>query len=194
MKDPVKARGKLIIFSAPSGSGKSTIVRHLLNVVEGLQFSVSATTRAPRWGEEDGRDYYFLTPEAFRKHIEAGDFVEYEEVYPGRYYGTLKAEVERILGRGGHVVFDIDVQGGLNIRKIYGDQALAVFVMPPDIAELERRLIRRGSESDGSLEERLKKAAWEISFAGQFDVVVINEQLDKAVAEAVQLVKSFIAS
>jgi len=194
MEKVKKGKGKLIIISAPSGSGKTTIVRHLLSKVEGLQFSVSATTRAPRKEEKNGREYYFLTPEEFSKHIAADDFVEYEEVYPGRFYGTLKSEVERILGSGGHVVFDIDVKGGLNIKKIYRDQALAVFVMPPDTDELKNRLIRRGSESEGSLEVRLSKAQWEISFSGQFDIVIINDQLERAEEEAARVVTTFVAS
>ncbi|MFO7722047.1 MAG: guanylate kinase [Bacteroidales bacterium] len=189
-----EGRGKLIIFSAPSGSGKTTIVRHLLSKVGGLQFSVSATTREPRLGEQNGREYHFLSVDDFSRHITDGDFVEYEEVYPGRFYGTLKSEVERILGSGGHVVFDIDVMGGLNIKKIYGDQALAVFVMPPDTNELKNRLIRRGSESEGSLEERVNKAQWEITFAGQFDVVIINDHLDRAKEEACRVVTTFLAS
>jgi guanylate kinase len=186
--------GRLIVFSAPSGSGKTTIVRRLLTSLDGLQFSVSATTRPPRAGEFHGREYYFLREDEFRKHIDAGDFVEYEEVYPGRFYGTLKSEVDRILNSGGHVVFDIDVIGGLNIKKIYRDQALALFIMPPDIEALKARLMKRGSESEETLEERLSKAKWEISFSDRFDVIIINDQIDEAIGEAERVVKAFIAS
>lgn len=184
-------KGKLIIFSAPSGAGKTTIVRHLLAQDLNLEFSISATSRAMRHTETDGKDYYFLSPEEFQKKVEAGEFLEWEEVYAGTCYGTLKSEVERIRNKGNHVVFDVDVVGGLNIKKFYGDQALAVFVKPPSVEELRRRLVARSTDSPEIIEKRVQKAEYELSFAPRFDVVLVNENLEQAFAEAEQIVESF---
>jgi guanylate kinase len=187
------SKGKLIIFSAPSGAGKTTMVKALFDRVPGLEFSVSATTRQPRTGEQDGREYFFLSEEQFLRHIQAGDFVEYEEVYPGTSYGTLKREVDSRIHAGKHVVFDIDVMGGLKVKRQYAELALALFIMPPDLGELEMRLRRRGTESESSLLKRLDKAKWEISYAHQFDQIIINDNLNRAVDEMLHRVKSFIA-
>lgn len=185
-------QGKLIIFSAPSGAGKTTIVKHLLKQGMPLAFSVSATSRAKRAGEEDGRDYWFLTVEDFRDRIAKGDFVEWEEVYAGQYYGTLRSEVERLHGLGVHVLFDVDVVGGLNLKEQFGERALAVFVMPPSLDELECRLRARSSESEESLRRRVNKAGEEMTYAQRFDVILRNEKLPVAQAQAVEIVKSFI--
>ncbi|MDH6357202.1 guanylate kinase [Parabacteroides sp. PF5-9] len=184
--------GKLIIFSAPSGSGKSTIINYLLQQGLNLHFSISATSRAPRGEERDGVEYYFLSPEEFRKRIAAGDFLEYEEVYTDKFYGTLKSEVNRLLENGQNVVFDVDVVGGCNIKKYYGEQALSVFIEPPHIDELRRRLEARATDSPEVIEYRLKKAEYELSFKPQFDVVVVNDDLDKAKAETLEIVKHFL--
>ena len=185
--------GKLIIFSAPSGSGKTTLVHHLLRKAEPkLAFSISATSRAKRPNETNGKDYYFLTADEFRKRIENGDFLEWEEVYPDQYYGTLRSEIERIHAEGMHVMFDVDVVGGINIKKQFGAQALAVFVKPPSIEELERRLRHRSTESEESLQKRVGKAAKELEFADQFDVILINDDLEIAKSEAEKLVRDFI--
>ncbi|MDX9883447.1 MAG: guanylate kinase [Prolixibacteraceae bacterium] len=186
-------KGKLIIFSAPSGAGKTTIVKHLLAGGFDLEFSVSATSREMRHTETDGKDYYFLSPEEFRRKVEAGEFLEWEEVYTGTCYGTLKSEVERIRNNGKHVVFDVDVIGGLNIKKFYGDQALAVFVKPPSVEELHKRLVARSTDSSEVIEKRVQKAEYELSFAPKFDVIIINENLEKAFAETEQLVKEFLS-
>jgi len=183
---------KIIIVSAPSGAGKTTIVRHLLSLPIPLAFSVSATSRAPRSGEVDGLDYYFLLADTFRQKIEAKEFLEWEEVYPGTYYGTLKSEVERIWNEGKSVVFDVDVIGGLNIKKIYGDKALAIFVQPPSVEVLRQRLCNRSTESEDKIATRIAKAEYELSFAPQFDVVLINDKLQAAVAEAGCLVEEFL--
>ncbi|MDR1500742.1 MAG: guanylate kinase [Tannerellaceae bacterium] len=184
--------GKLIICSAPSGAGKSTIVGHLLSHVGGLSFSVSATNRAPRGNEKDGREYHFITTRAFREGIAAGDFLEYEEVYPGRFYGTLRGEVERMLGEGRHVIFDVDVAGGCRIKSCFGDRALSVFISPPSIEDLRDRLVRRGTETAGAIESRLSKAGYEMSFAPRFDTVIVNDDLDIALGEALETVERFI--
>lgn len=186
--------GKLIIFSAPSGSGKSSIINALLDRDLNLSFSISATSRAPRGEEKDGVEYHFLTPEEFRARIAANDFLEYEEVYTDRYYGTLKSEVNRILEQGKHVVLDVDVVGGCNIKKIYGDQALSIFIQPPSIETLRGRLESRGTDSPDVIESRLEKAAYELSFAPQYDVSVINDQLDQAIDEAYTIIRQFISS
>jgi guanylate kinase len=186
------SNNKLIIVSAPSGAGKTTIVRHLLSLPLPLSFSVSATSRTPRPGEVDGHDYYFLSADKFRQKIEAGEFLEWEEVYPGTYYGTLRSEVERIWNEGKSVVFDVDVIGGLNIKKIYGDKALAVFVQPPSVETLRQRLRNRSTESEDKIATRIAKAEYELSFAPQFDVVLINDKLQAAVAEAGCLVEEFL--
>lgn len=188
------SQGKLIIFSAPSGAGKTTLVHYLLSKPElKLAFSVSATSRAKRPNETDGTDYYFLTAEAFKARIENGDFLEWEEVYTDQFYGTLRSEIDRIHAEGKHVMFDVDVVGGLNIKKQFGNDALAVFVKPPSIEELEKRLRNRSTESEESLQKRVGKAAQEMEYANQFDVVLVNDDLETAKAEAVRLVADFTA-
>lgn len=184
--------GKVIIFSAPSGSGKSTIVNHLLTKGLGLEFSVSATCRAPRGQEQDGREYYFFTAEEFKKRIASGEFLEYEEVYPGCFYGTLKSEVERIWAEGHTVVFDVDVVGGLNIKEKFGKDALAVFIQPPSVAALRERLTGRATDSAEKIEERVAKAEYELTFASGFDTVVVNDKLEDALREAEQKVRCFL--
>lgn len=184
--------GKLIIFSAPSGAGKTTIVRHLLAQGLPLAFSVSATSRAKRNGEVDGKDYWFLTVEQFKERVEKGDFLEWEEVYENQFYGTLRSEIDRLHAEGFHVLFDVDVVGGLNIKKQFGQDALAVFVMPPSLQELENRLRGRSSESDASLQKRVSKAAEEMTYADRFDVILKNDDLSVAQQQAVQLVRKFI--
>jgi len=186
-------KGKLIIFSAPSGSGKTTIVKELMKQVPNLAFSVSACSRPPREGEVDGKDYHFLSVEKFRKLIEQHAFVEWEEVYKDRLYGTLVSEVERMRNAGTNVLFDVDVMGGMNIKAIYGMEALSIFVQPPSVEELRARLELRGTDSKEDIDIRVEKAEFELSFADHFDVVVINDQLDKAVKEVVTLVADFIA-
>lgn len=184
--------GKLVIFSAPSGSGKSTIINYLLNQGLRLKFSISATSRAPRGEEQDGREYYFLSPGEFRRRIEAGDFLEYEEVYKDKYYGTLKSEVERILASGDNVIFDVDVVGGCNIKQFYGSRALSVFIQPPSIDELRRRLESRGTDDPDVIESRLAKAQYELSFSPRFDVVIVNDDLARAEAEALRCIQNFL--
>ncbi|MCF8348305.1 MAG: guanylate kinase [Bacteroidales bacterium] len=188
-----KVAGKLIVFSAPSGAGKTTIVREVMKVVPNLSFSVSATSRSPRVGEVEGLDYYFLSVEDFKLRIKQNAFVEWEEVYPDRFYGTLKMEVERIRNEGRNVLFDVDVLGGLNIKKLFGTEALALFIAPPTIDELRSRLITRASDTTEDIEIRLKKAAYEMSFSNQFDEVIINHDLQKAVKEVVGVIKSFLS-
>jgi guanylate kinase len=186
-------KGKLIVFSAPSGAGKSTIVNHLLAQEDlPLAFSISATSRKPRKGEIDGNHYYFISTDEFKTKIKNGDFLEWEEVYDGLFYGTLKSEVERIQQTGSHVIFDIDVVGGLNIKKQFPDATLAVFVSPPSIAELENRLRKRNTESEEKINMRIAKAEKEMAFASQFDYIVENHHLDTALAEAYSVVKNFI--
>jgi guanylate kinase len=186
-------QGKLIIFSAPSGAGKTTIVRHLLGKDLNLEFSISATSRGKRHTETDGKDYYFLTPEDFRSKIEKDEFLEWEEVYPGTFYGTLKSEIERIRKAGKNVIFDVDVVGGSNMKKYFGDEALAVFVQPPSVDELRNRLISRSTDAPEVLEKRVAKAEYELTFANQFDVIVVNEDLEKAFIEAEDCIRKFIA-
>lgn len=186
--------GKLIIVAAPSGSGKSTIVHYLLDIEElNLHFSVSATSRAPRGTEKHGIDYYFMTPEEFRTHIDAGDFIEYEEVYTNKFYGTLKSEVDNRLASGENVIFDVDVKGALNIKKQYGNQALSLFILPPSIEELRRRLVKRGTDSPEVIEQRLAKAEYELSFADKFDEQIVNDILEVAEVEAEALIEDFIS-
>ena len=185
--------GKLIIFSAPSGSGKSTIINYLLQQSLRLRFSISATSRAPRGMEKNGVEYYFLTPEAFKARIAKGDFLEYEEVYTDKFYGTLKSEVERILNEGDNVIFDVDVVGGCNIKRFYGDRALSVFIQPPSIEELRKRLVGRGTDTPEVIESRIAKAEYELSFADKFDTVVINDDLETAKANALQVIRTFLA-
>lgn len=187
-------QGKLIVFSAPSGSGKTTIVRHLLGISElNLEFSISAATRSPRGEEVNGKDYYFISIEEFKKHIKAEDFVEWEEVYRDNFYGTLKSEVERIWAMGKNVIFDIDVAGGLRIKRKFPEQTLAVFVKPPSVDELKRRLKERSTESEDKINMRIAKAHVELATAPQFDVVIKNYDLDVAKEEAFELVKKFIS-
>ena len=185
--------GKLIIFSAPSGSGKSTIINYLLQQSLRLRFSISATSRAPRGTEKNGVEYYFLTPEAFKARIAKGDFLEYEEVYTDKFYGTLKSEVERILNEGDNVIFDVDVVGGCNIKRFYGDRALSVFIQPPSIEELRKRLVGRGTDTPEVIESRIAKAEYELNFADKFDTVVINDDLETAKAKALQVIQAFLA-
>ncbi len=187
-----EASGKCVILSAPSGAGKTTIVKHLLNRVPALQFSVSATSRSARQGETDGKDYYFISPDAFRQKVSNGDFLEWEEVYPGQYYGTLKEEVQRIWKQGGTVIFDLDVEGGAKLKAYFAEKALAIFVQPPSIEALEQRLRNRGTESEESLRTRIAKARYELSFSPRFDKVVINEHLDSACQEALDITNAFI--
>lgn len=194
MEDKSKIKqGKLIIFSAPSGAGKTTIVHHLLNCGLDLRFSVSATSRLPRINEVDGRDYHFISVGDFKHKINQGAFLEWEEVYTGTFYGTLKSEVDQAINEGHHIIFDVDVKGGLNIKKHYGEMALAVFVQPPSIAELRNRLSNRSTESEEKIAVRIAKAEYELSFASQFDVILINDKLDKAFSDAELLAKKFIA-
>jgi guanylate kinase len=183
----------MLIFSAPSGAGKTTIVKHLLEVMPEIVFSISATNRAPRANEFHARDYYFLSTEEFRNKIETEDFVEWEEVYEGTYYGTLSSEVERIWGIGKNIIFDVDVKGGLNIKKKYKENALAIFIMPPSIEELEKRLRKRGANDEEDLQERIAKAKYEMSFAKDFDKIIINDNLEQAKKEAVDAVVNFLA-
>ncbi|MEG0647847.1 MAG: guanylate kinase [Bacteroides sp.] len=185
--------GKLIIFSAPSGSGKSTIINYLLQQGLDLHFSISATSRAPRGEEKHGVEYYFLSPDEFRSRIEAGDFLEYEEVYADKFYGTLKSEVERITKEGKHVIFDVDVVGGCNIKKQYGDRALSLFIQPPGIEVLRQRLQGRGTDSPEVIESRIAKAEYELGFASKFDAVIVNDELEKAQAEALRAIKDFLS-
>ena len=188
----MEKRGKLIIFSAPSGSGKSTIIQSLLNRDLNLSFSISATSRAPRGTEKNGVEYYFISPEEFRQRIANGEFLEYEEVYAGKYYGTLKSEVERILDSGRNVIFDVDIVGGLNIKKYYGDQALALFIQPPSIEELKRRLNHRATDAPEVIASRIAKAEYELSFAPKFDCIIVNDILEKAQEEAYQTIRQFL--
>lgn len=188
----MEKRGKLIIFSAPSGSGKSTIIQSLLNRDLNLSFSISATSRAPRGTEKNGVEYYFISPEEFRQRIANGEFLEYEEVYAGKFYGTLKSEVERILDSGRNVIFDVDVVGGLNIKKHYGDQALALFIQPPSIEELEKRLKHRATDAPEVIASRVAKAEYELSFAPRFDHIIVNDILEKAQEEAYQTIRQFL--
>lgn len=184
--------GKLIIFSAPSGSGKSTIIGRLKEAGHDFGFSVSATSRAPRGRERNGVEYWFLSTEEFRRRIDAGDFVEYEEVYPGCFYGTLASEINGKLDAGVNMLFDVDVKGGLNIKRHYGDRALALFIQPPSMDVLRSRLTGRATDSAEMIEKRLAKAEWEMSFAPQFDAIIVNDDLETAVAETVAKVDEFL--
>ena len=189
------AGGGIIIFSAPSGSGKSTIVQWLMQEHPELKlyFSVSATSRAPRGTEQNGVEYFFLTPEEFRQKIQNNEFLEYEEVYQDRFYGTLKAQVERQREQGQNVVFDVDVKGGVNIKKYYGDKAMSLFIQPPSVEELRRRLVGRGTDTPEAIENRLAKAEYELTFAPQFDHIVVNDNLDDAKAETLRLLQEFLS-
>lgn len=189
----MKKTGKLIVFSAPSGSGKTTIVHHLLQYKElNLDFSISATSRKKRGTEINGKDYYFISLKEFQKHIKNNDFVEWEEVYTNNFYGTLKKEIERIWALGKHVIFDIDVKGGLNVKSQFPKQTLAIFVQPPSITEMERRLRNRNTDSEEKIKERVLKAEKELKFAEDFDVVLVNDQLEMAKKNAYNLVSKFI--
>ena len=185
------ASGKAIIFSAPSGSGKTTLVRHLLQHNQDLAFSISATTREKRPQEQDQRDYYFLTPAAFKAKIKEDAFVEWEEVYPDRFYGTLKSEIDRIWQQGKNVIFDVDVKGGLSLKHYFHDQALAIFVKVPSLIALEGRLTARNTESPERIAERVQKAKYEMTFAPKFDVTVVNDQLEQSLGQVQQLYDEF---
>ena len=189
-----RKKAKLIIVSAPSGAGKTTLVKHLLESINDLCFSISATSRPKRNEETDGKDYYFLTRNAFKRLIAKKAFLEWEEVYEGVFYGTLKSEVERITKEGKFVLFDVDVLGGLNIKKQYTESALSIFIQPPNLAELEKRLLLRSSDSDDSIRERVTKAAIEIEYARFFDLVINNDSLNVAKKEIVDEVQKFIAN
>ena len=187
-------KGKMLIVSAPSGSGKSTIVNWLMQEHPELRlyFSISCTSRAPRGTEQNGVEYFFLTPEEFKEKIQNNEFLEYEEVYQDRFYGTLKAQVERQREAGQNVVFDVDVKGGVNIKRYYGDEALSLFIQPPSVEELRRRLTGRGTDTPEAIEERLAKAEYELTFASQFDRIIVNDDLETAKQEALQVVKEFL--
>lgn len=185
--------GKLLIFSAPSGSGKTTIVRRLLEQFSNLEFSISATSRAPRGVEKNGVDYYFLSAEEFAEAVAADKFVEWEEVYKGTCYGTLRSEMERIWSKGNVILFDVDVMGGIRLKEIFGDDAMSIFVMPPSIEELRRRLEGRGTDAPEVIEKRIAKASFELTKAPQFDRQIVNDDLEVAVAECAEVVKNFIA-
>jgi len=187
-----RKKGKLVIFSAPSGSGKTTLIRYVTAHLPGLSFSVSATSRLPRPGEKDGLDYHFISVKEFRQKIKENAFVEWEEVYKNQFYGSLRSEVEKIRERGDSVAFDVDVKGGLSIKKLYGDEALAVFVRPPSIAVLEARLRHRSTESEESIRQRLDRAAYELTFEKYFDKVLVNDNLEKSRREALKIVRDFI--
>ena len=184
----------MIIFSAPSGTGKSTIIGWLMKEHPELQlaFSISCTSRAPRGTEQNGVEYFFLTPEEFRQRIENDEFLEYEEVYQDRFYGTLKAQVEHQLEAGQNVVFDVDVKGGVNIKKYYGDEAMSIFIQPPSIEELRRRLEGRGTDAPEVIDQRIARAAFELTFADKFDTVIVNDKLEQAEADALSLIENFV--
>lgn len=185
---------KVIIFSAPSGAGKSTIVGHLLKKFSFLEFSVSATSREPRGEEKNGKDYYFFTKDQFETKIQNGEFVEYEEVYAGSYYGTLRSEVQRIWEKGHIIVFDIDVKGGINLKKLYGKSALSIFIEPPSIEELRNRLITRGTDKPEDIEKRVSKATEELAYSNQFDTILVNSNLKQTLAQAEKLISGFYTS
>ena len=185
-------KGKVIIVSAPSGAGKTSIVKHVLEFLPELRFSTSATTRAMREGEVNGRDYHFLSVEDFQEGIRNDEFLEWEEVYANQFYGTLKSEIQRIWDEGKTVIFDVDVKGGLNIKKYFGDKALAIFVEPPTVEELENRLRKRGTETEESLRKRVAKAEYELTFAPQFDKIILNDNLDDARAEMLHTIREFL--
>lgn len=184
--------GKLVIFSAPSGSGKTTIVRELLQRFPQFEFSISATSRQPRGKEQHGIDYYFLSSDEFRQRVERDEFVEWEEVYAGTCYGTLKSEVERIWAKGNVIVFDVDVMGGINLKRLFGDDACSIFIMPPSVEELERRLRGRGTDSEEVIQKRIGKAEFELSKSPEFDYTVVNDVLADAVNEATDIINNFL--
>ena len=184
--------GKLVIFSAPSGSGKTTIVRELLHRFPQFEFSISATSRQPRGKEQHGIDYYFLSSDEFRQRVERDEFVEWEEVYAGTCYGTLKSEVERIWAKGNVIVFDVDVMGGINLKRLFGEDACSIFIMPPSVEELERRLRGRGTDSEEVIQKRIGKAGFELSKSPEFDYTVVNDVLADAVNEATDIINNFL--
>lgn len=185
---------KAVIFSAPSGSGKSTIINYLLKQGLRLRFSISATSRAPRGAERDGVEYYFLTPDEFRRRVANDEFLEYEEVYPDKFYGTLKSEIERIHRESDHVIFDVDVVGGCNIKRYFGEKALSIFIQPPSVEVLRERLVARGTDAPEVIEDRVAKATYELGFASRFDRVIINDDLARAEEETLEAVKQFLNS
>jgi guanylate kinase len=185
-------QGKAIIVSAPSGAGKTTIVKHLLGTLPVLEFSVSACSRAKRTAETDGKDYYFISADDFREKITGDEFIEWQEVYPGSYYGTLKSEIERIWTEGKIPIFDVDVLGGLNLKQYFGPHGLALFIQPPSVEELEYRLRKRGSETEEMLKKRVHKAVYELTFAPRFDKIIINDDLQSKCKEIVNLVELFL--
>ena len=187
-------KGRFIIVSAPSGAGKTTIVKQLMQAGLGLEFSVSAASRKPRGGETDGKDYYFITTEEFRQKINNNELLEWQEVYKDQYYGTLKSEVERIWEKGHHVLFDVDVQGGMNLKSMFPDNSFSIFIMPPSLEELEKRLRLRSTENSESLKKRLEKAGSELKFADRFDRIVINDNLDSAVQQIIHHVSQYLGS
>jgi guanylate kinase len=184
--------GKLVIISAPSGAGKTTIVKHLLDSGLSLSFSVSATTRPLRGNEKDGKDYFFLSVPEFKKRVGNNEFVEWEEVYKGLFYGTLQSELERIWDKGNHVLFDVDVRGGINLKKKFGTRSIAIFIMPPSVEELENRLVKRGTDAPEKIRMRIEKAKDELELADQFDFVIVNNQLDEAKDYTLKIVTSFL--
>lgn len=188
----IRMSNKVIIFSAPSGSGKSTIVSHILKLHPEMEFSVSATSRAPRGQERNGIEYHFFTADEFRKMIAEDKFVEYEEVYAGSFYGTLKSEVQRIWDKGHVIIFDVDVKGGVNLKKYFGDKALSVFIQAPSVEELRKRLIARGTDSAEAIAKRIAKASEEMTYADKFDYILVNDDLQKAYAEAEKVVDDFL--
>jgi guanylate kinase len=185
-------QGKMVIVSAPSGAGKTTIVKHITDRIPSLGFSVSATSRLPRTGETDGADYYFLSSDEFRIKIDNNEFVEWEEVYPGQFYGTLMSEVERMWGLNRHIIFDVDVKGGINLKNRFGDVAISVFIMPPSIEELKKRLLLRGKDSHDKIDMRVGKSADEIGYSIDFDAIIINDNLEKAQDEAYNIISRFL--
>jgi guanylate kinase len=185
-------QGKLVIISAPSGAGKTTIIKHLLDSGINLEFSISATTRIPRGKEKNGREYYFLPVEEFRKRVAEEGFIEWEEVYKDQLYGTLKSEIKRIRDNGNHVLFDVDVKGGINLKNIFRHDAISIFIMPPSVKELERRLLIRGTDDRSKIRTRVAKAEQEMKLADQFDSIVINDNLEQAKNEVYNLVNSFL--
>ena len=188
-----KKKKKIIIVSAPSGTGKSSIISKIIDNPElALGFSVSATSRSPRGEERDGREYYFLTPDEFSRRVEAGEFVEWEEVYKGTCYGTLLSEVERVTGEGRNLIMDIDVKGALNVKKRFGDEAVSIFIMPPSLEELERRLRGRQTDSEEAISRRLGKAGYEMTFASEFDERVVNDNLSRAASEVEEIIRNFV--
>ena len=186
-------KGKLVILSAPSGSGKSTIINRILDKKLPLEFSISATSRQPRGNEKNGVEYFFISPELFREKINEGCFIEYEEVYPDCFYGTLKSEVEEKLSEGRNIILDVDVAGGLNIKKLYGDNALLIFIQPPSIEALKIRLEKRGTDSPEVIADRISKATFELSLASEYDAIIINDDLEKAENETIGIINNYLA-